>query len=111
MNTLESHFGGPDGGTHFGCFFHLKQAWYKHLRDKLGMVQSSSVGAAMATGGLDLLCVLPQEEVVPCGIPFLRWTLEVGIPASDKLIWTEFWEKYFPRQWIPIIPSWNVETR
>jgi hypothetical protein len=61
-----------------------------YLRDKLGMVQSSSIAPAVATGGLDLLCVLPREEIVLYGIPFLRWSLEVGIPASDMLLYTKF---------------------
>ena len=71
MNTLEAHFGDPDKKKHVGCFFHLKQAWFKYLKEKLGMGLSSSIGLAMATGGLDILCVLPQDEVVTYGIPFL----------------------------------------
>ena len=30
MNKLDIAFKG-DGGTHIGCFFHLKQAWRKYL--------------------------------------------------------------------------------
>ncbi len=70
---------------------------------------SSSIGLAMATGGLDIiLCVLPQDKVVTYGIPFLRWTIETGIPTWEKKKWDIFWESYFMKQWIPILPSWNV---
>ena len=50
----------------------------KHLnKEKLGMGLSSSIGLAMATGGLDLLCVIPKKKVVTYGIPFLWWMLEI----------------------------------
>ena len=65
INTLDYNFGGPDGGTHVGCFFHLKQAWFKYLKEKLKMGQSSSIGLVMATCGLDLLCVLPTRKLLP----------------------------------------------
>ena len=80
MNTVEAHLGNPDK-KYVGCLFHHKQAWFKHLKKKLGMDLSSSIGLAMATGALDLLCVLPQDKVVTSGIPFLWWTIEIGIPT------------------------------
>jgi ribosomal protein L21E len=46
MNTLEVHVEDPDK-KHVGCFFHLKQAWFKHLKEKLGMGLSSSLGLVL----------------------------------------------------------------
>jgi hypothetical protein len=105
MNALEHHFG---KGKHVGCFFHLKQAWQKHAKDKCGLTNAKSLGAAMERGGLDLLCVLPRDDIVSTGIPFLRWQIELGIDEVEKEGWNKFWE-YFNYQWVPIIPNWNVK--
>ena len=37
----------------------------------------------MAVGGLDILCVLPRDEVENIGIPWLRTVLEFGIPEWE----------------------------
>ncbi len=49
-----------------------------------------SVSAAMKVCALDLLCVLPEDEVKPFGIPYLRSILEVGATQSPL----EKWEKF-----------------
>jgi hypothetical protein len=63
-------------GKHLGCFFHLKQTWRKYLIEKCGLGLSSLLGPLMAVGGLDLLCVIPRNEIDSIRIPFLRLTLE-----------------------------------
>ena len=96
------------GGTHVGCLFHLKQAWLKYLKDDCGMALASSLEGAMAVQGLDLLCVLPREEVLEYGIPFVRYSIEIDLPEWELSGWEKFW-KYFVRQWMPILSSWNIK--
>jgi hypothetical protein len=61
---------------------------------------AKSLGPAMERGGLDILCVLPRDEIV-------RWTMEVGINEWEIKDWGILW-KYFQRQWILLISNWNV---
>ena len=111
MNTLEMIFGGPGKGKHVGCLFHIKQAWLKYLKEKCNLAQSPSLEGAMAmdVGGIDLLCILPRNEVVKFGIPYVCWTIETGTGLAEweKAGYDKFWE-YFVKQWVPIMSSWNV---
>ncbi len=108
MDMLELLYGkNAGGGKHIGCFFHLKQAWRKFLVDNCNLGLSSIIGALMAVGGLDLLCVLPRHEIEKYGIPYLRLTLEVGASASEKLSMDKFWT-YFWKQWLQITNNWNI---
>ena len=50
--------------THIGCFFHLKQAWRKYLVCKIRM-DEAAVKEGMRKGRLDLLCIIPRDEIVP----------------------------------------------
>ncbi len=40
--------------------------------EKCGLGLLSLLGPLMAVGGLDLLCVIPHDEIDSIGIPFLR---------------------------------------
>ena len=103
MNACAHHF--PEG-FHVGCFFHLKQAWRKYLIETIGFL-AAAIRLAMSVGGLDLLCIIPQDEVVEFGIPYVRSVIENGLPKKEVKRWDLFWE-YFERQWIPILNSWNL---
>jgi hypothetical protein len=62
MNMLAVHCW---EGTHLGCFFHLKKAWFKYLMENCGLGhQSVSLEPVMKVGGLDILCVLPRCKVL-----------------------------------------------
>ncbi len=61
----------------------------------------------MKVGCLDILCVLPKCEVLKYGIPFIHSIIEYDIPTWELEKWTVFW-KYFQRQWMPILASWNI---
>ncbi len=61
----------------------------------------------MQVGVLDLLKILPLDEVEPIGIPYVRSVLEKDVDTEQLEKWDKFW-KYFYRQWIPIIGSWNI---
>ena len=107
MNQLAEHLGNY-GGFHVGCLFHFKQAIRKYLIEKCGLGLSQVLPEAMALGGLDILCVLPRDEVEEIGIPYIRSLLELGIPEWEKEALNEIFWPYFMRQWIPIIMSWNL---
>ena len=61
----------------------------------------------MQIGMLDLLCILPHEEVEEYGIPYLRSILEKDASKKDIDKWQAFWD-YFLRQWMPILWRWNI---
>ncbi len=94
-------------GKHVGCFFHWKQAISKYSKDKCGLGNSVSLEAAIKVGDLDILCVLPWCKLFKYAIPFDRSIIEYGIPMWLLEKWAIFW-KYFKRQWIPILASWNI---
>jgi hypothetical protein len=108
INMLELLFGkNAGGGKHVGCFFHLKQAWRKYLIEKCGLGLSSLLGPLMAVGGLDLLSVIPRNEIDSIGIPFLRLTLEGTATELEKISLDKFWT-YFRKQWLQITNNWNI---
>lgn len=85
---------------------HLKQAWRRFLVKELWMDEGSAT-TAMKIGLLDLLSVIPQEEVIEYGIPFLHSLLEAGKEQKTVALWDKFWA-YFHKTWIPILKSWNI---
>ncbi len=106
MNQLVEHLGNY-GGFHVGYLFHFKQAICKYLIKKCRLGLSQVVlPAAMALGGLIILCILPRDEVEGIGIPYIH-SLELGIPEWEKKALNDIFWPYFMRQWIPIIMSWN----
>ncbi len=108
MKELDNAFKN-EGGTHIGCFFHLKQAWRKFLMTQCEL-SCEIAKEAMQPGNLDLLCIIPCEEVDTKGIPYLRKKLEKGkrkLAKKEKDGWARFW-KYFEKQWMPILHRWNI---
>jgi hypothetical protein len=83
MNTLAETFG-QNGGFHVGCLFHFKQALLKYLIKKCGLGLSKVLKEAIVLGGLDILCILPRNEVEKIGIPYLRYILELGRQPWEK---------------------------
>jgi hypothetical protein len=61
----------------------------------------------MQIGMLDLLCIIPIEEVEEYGIPYLRSILEKDASKRDLEKCQTFWN-YIPRQWLPILVRWNI---
>lgn len=104
MNQAKHQFGAD--ATHVGCLFHLKQAWRRYLLGENIQMPETDVTRAMKIGVLDLLCVIPRDEIVTYGIPFLREKLEKEADADTIKKWDIFW-KYFD-YWLSIIPSWNI---
>ncbi len=64
----------------------------------------------MLPGNLDLLCVIPREEVGTKGMRFLCNKLEKGkrkLTKKELDGYERFW-KYFVKQWLPIVEKWNI---
>ena len=108
-------------GFHNGCFFHFKQAIRKHMIEVL-YFHKALVSLFMEVGKLDLLTVIPVEEILPYGIPYLRELMESDltylsdiyesddinfVEEDERERWDQFWD-YFSRQWMPIKDSWNI---
>ena len=109
MKELDIAFKGY-GGFHVGCFFHLKQCWRKYLLKQCELSKEIAKEAMRKPGNLDLLCVIPREEVGTKGIRFLRNKLEKGkrkLTKKERDGYDLFW-KYFAKQWLPIVDKWNI---
>ena len=71
-NVAEKQF--PEADV-IGCLFHWKQAIRRYLISKLGVLKEE-IGYAMKQGVLDLLTIIPMDEVENTGIPFVRSLIE-----------------------------------
>ncbi len=109
MKEANIAFGRTNRGTHIGCFFHLKQAWFNYLFEMCHLCMEE-IKKALESGMLDLLCILPHNEGVKYGIPFLRSIFEKDCSAKELERWNKFWN-YFARQWIPILDRWNIVNK
>jgi hypothetical protein len=107
MSELDRSFG--NYGQHHGCFFHFKQAIRRYMTKKLKM-SSEIVTRSMEKGMIDLLIIIPINEIESKGIPYVRSLLEVNATASEKKQWNDFWQ-YFNKQWMPIVAAWNIESK
>ncbi len=106
MKQAEKQFG---EFKHIGCFFHLKQAWRRYLTVTLRM-EHVAIKVAMEVGALDLLCIIPRDEIIKYGIPYVRAKVECGQSEETVQKWDEFW-KYFRKQWLSKavpVSSWNI---
>ena len=75
-------------------------------------IAKEQVSFAMQPGILDLITVIPKNEVERWGIPYIRQLIEVEyfeeeISVTDKNRWDNFW-LYFIKNWIPGIHTWNI---
>ncbi len=59
---------------------------------------------ACSARGLDMLTVIPQDEVVQFGIPFLCKFYEFGVDTEKKKKWDALWA-YFETWWLE---SWTA---
>ncbi len=93
IDDLKRHL---DTSQHVGCYFYLKQAWWKYMRDVLKFDEVVMTLACSARG-LDMLTLIPQDEVVQFGIPFLRKFYDFCVDNEKKKKWDAFWA-YFETQ-------------
>jgi len=115
MNALDSQFvqqGSPlgNGGKTLihGCLFHQKQANRKKA-EELGIPEDQRKYAMRRTV-IDILSVIPKEEVITFGIPFLQSEISKRFPNmsnEDKLKWDKFWA-YFSEHWVQRTKRFNA---
>lgn len=90
--------------TILGCLFHFKQA----IRRKLLALRipTTQVNKAMEFGKIDLLTILPPDEIITYGIPYLRSIIDENDNVHK---WNLFWQ-YFYRTWITNFPIklWDI---
>ena len=72
INAAKKQFSEAD---FIGCLFHWKQAIQRYLISKLGFLRAE-IAYAMRRGVLDLLTIIPMDEVEKIGIPFVRSMIE-----------------------------------
>jgi MULE transposase domain len=89
-----------------GCLFHFKQA----LRRKLLKLKipDDEVSLAMRPKVLDVLTLIPHDEIASKGIPYVESILECGESYTHEK-WQEFWS-YFKKTWLDLYKPtlWNV---
>ncbi len=67
---------------------------------------SVDVSCTCMTRRFDFLTVIPQDEVVPHGIPFMS---KYENPSHQEKLpkWDAFWE-YYSKQLLPFMEIWNI---
>ncbi|KAJ0392707.1 hypothetical protein P43SY_011157 [Pythium insidiosum] len=87
-----------------GCLFHWKQALRRKMID-IGLTVED-VKTAMIPGQMDVLTLVPEDEILDKGIRFVRYRID---ETWSKRKWDQFWT-YFQRTWITRFdPSlWNI---
>ena len=98
-------------GNHIGCYFHFKQAVLRKMEELKFDSRMSCKVIKEFVRVLELLTIIPIDEIVPYGIPFLRSIFEVDLKDVETALWEQFW-KYFKRQWLEVCPpsSWNIHN-
>ena len=93
-----------------GCLFHWKQA----IRRKMIAlkIDSDQISMAMTTFVLDVLTVIPPNEIRSKGIPYVKSIIDEELISKDeKDKWEYFWERYFITCWMSsdsFIKTWNI---
>jgi len=111
---VRNKFSPPDSGSSsseyvgtdiVGCKFHLKQAWHRKMKEL--RISRQQIGIAMLPGVLDILCVLPPDELMRKGIHYVRSLVEklikekIGreLTLKEKTLWNSFFW-YLRREWL-----------
>ena len=68
---------------------------------------AAEIELSISVGVLDILCIIPQDEVEEYVIPYFHSIIEEDLDDTDIERGNLFWE-YFDRQWVPILDSWNI---
>ncbi|KAK1930487.1 hypothetical protein P3T76_014158 [Phytophthora citrophthora] len=108
LNAARDQF--PESTT-VGCLFHFKQAVRRRMQ-KL-YIPTEEISVAMRRHMLDILTVLPHDQIDPQGIEHVVALIKEALAEKESTYseakWTQFWD-YFRRTWIVQIPPhlWNV---
>ena len=70
------------------------------------------MGMAMTKFVLDVLTVIPPNEILSRGIPYVKSIIDKELVKQvDKNKWKSFWEMYFIKFWMSseiFISCWNI---
>lgn len=98
LKACQTHFCGTTQSPPariVACLFHFKQALRRKMIE-LGIPKPLIHSLCKSNGLLELLTVIPPEDIITKGIPFIRSQLAVGKYSSN---FERFW-KYFESQWM-----------
>ena len=109
INAMKSQF---PNTIIVGCLFHFKQAIRKHLTEL--KIKPEHISAAMAPTVIDLLTVIPKDEITKKGIPYVKDVIlkKHNFDSEDETKWTAFWQ-YFESFWLSspsFISCWNIHN-
>ena len=96
-----------------GCFFHWKQAIRRKLASLKFKNEKEIIAHAMVKYSMDILTVIPVNEIKSKGIPFVKDNLKDDIlEENDSEKMDKFWQ-YFEKYWMSsekMIDSWNISN-
>ena len=93
-----------------GCLFHWKQAIRRKMIEY--KIDSEQIKLAMTQSVLDILTVIPRDEIMTKGIDYVRDILDAACKSQkDTRKWDSFFDKYFKKYWCSsdeFIKTWNI---
>lgn len=94
-----------------GCLFHFKQAIKRKMEDL--KLHNDIIEYTLNDNSLDMLCIIPIDEILTKGINFVRSNLDEFVLKEDENKWEEFW-KYFIKFWCSdkqFMNTWNIHIK
>ena len=94
-----------------GCLFHWKQAIRRKLLSLKLTNEKEIVERCMHVNSMDILTVIPVNEIEKKGIPFVKDNLKEAIFNNDDAKKMDTYWKYFSKFWMSstnMIKSWNI---
>ena len=93
----------------FGCLFHWMQS-IRRCMISLG-VKKDQVSYSTTKNVLDILTMIPKNEIVKKGAPHAKHDIEsMGLTSEDRQKWSTFWT-CFSKFWLSssfFIGLWNI---
>ena len=93
-----------------GSLFHWKQAIRRkmlHLK-----MDEKQVSMAMHKHVIDVLTIIPHDEILTKGIPYVRSIIDKECNSDiDLKKWDDFWRDYFIKFWMSsedFVKTWNI---
>jgi len=99
INAIKEQF--KEDTNVIGCYFHFKQAVLKKMKE-IGIPKEQRK-IAMNKGAMDILTIIPHEEIEKKGIAFVQSHF------TNSPLWDKFW-KYFRNTWLKRYKyeDWNI---
>ena len=94
-----------------GCLFHFKQAIKRKMEGL--KLHDDIIEYTLDDNSLDMLSIIPIEEILTKGINFVRSNLDEFVLKEDEKKWEEFW-RYFIKYWCSdkeFMNTWNIHMK